>query len=878
MRCFGMFVLMCAAAGALVPLAHASATQSAATAKAAVQDTREHGLAAPSLRNRRMLSAGAPQTLRSCKDAQAAGGSIDREYIMTIGGRPGVSIWCHGMRTQTPTEYITLLHTDMNNTQQQSNFAAFGGAVGQEALALSTFYTKVRFSVTALQILTTVQTYAFSNEGITNNRLQQFMPYGTTASCGAGGDAGHGQVDLRGTVFAIDPQAYSRSNSNAALKPGVTLSSNNQVALLTAVGSGSNCVTLTPGPANQDYSHAAPLQLAFADLPALPPALSMPPPAPSQPPASTPAPSLQPPSPMPPNNTSSNGTLPDPGIDIFFNLNGTLVSLYNAGTERYLRVNQATGFVGTQSLSAAPSIPTNPEWLFYLTIVNATEGTFALQQQPLLGGRWLSAGAHDPNATVVNTLILSDEQLPSSVFKPVAALEQANVRYVLFWGKDFGIGLADGGNDHKDGTVSLGPAAVASANPEQRWVLVPQNFKERIPADSNMLVTNLAFRQAAAQHSNPYLLLADDQVPLGSSVAYIKMYWTSNSIGLIVWNDFYGREFAIPPDIPTNQIVGIDTSAEMSLSPDEQIFGIEWLLDDGTRPCSPTDCGQNPFLRSIKITTTKQAVLFGSTDVAPNRVLSHPMTDGSFLAGFRVTTSFIISGLTGRLTTRMQDFGIYLDRPLGKSVKATTTFDFRNALQTTPQLVYVDAVTVDNRAVGSVGAADDTLSSSTSFSYSSGATVSQSTSLTTGITHTVGTEISFGNDASFVKATVSYSVSFSSEEEHGYSEETSFENTTQVTYGNIKLTTPGGSFLKKFQIYSKSELNIPFTSNLTLTNNLGETTTINGLPGVLSGVAYNEAFSVICDLNLINGTHSSTAKDCGIDAVQLSSISGDSTD
>lgn len=39
--------------------------------------------------------------------------------------------------------------------------------------------------------------------------------------------------------------------------------------------------------------------------------------------------------------------------------------------------------------------------------------------------------------------------------------------------------------------------------------------------------------------------------------------------------------------------------------------------------------------------------------------------------------------------------------------------------------------------------------------YSTGATVSQSTSLTTGITHTAGTELSFGGEASFVHASVS---------------------------------------------------------------------------------------------------------------------------
>lgn len=48
------------------------------------------------------------------------------------------------------------------------------------------------------------------------------------------------------------------------------------------------------------------------------------------------------------------------------------------------------------------------------------------------------------------------------------------------------------------------------------------------------------------------------------------------------------------------------------------------------------------------------------------------------------------------------------------------------------------------------------------------------------------------------------------------------------------------------------------------------------IAGVLSGVAFQEAYSVICDLDVINGTHLSTAKDCGINAVQLSAISGTS--
>lgn len=54
-------------------------------------------------------------------------------------------------------------------------------------------------------------------------------------------------------------------------------------------------------------------------------------------------------------------------------------------------------------------------------------GTFALQQQPLLGGKWLSSGAADPNTTAPDSMILSDVQLPSSAFKPVAAPERVSI-------------------------------------------------------------------------------------------------------------------------------------------------------------------------------------------------------------------------------------------------------------------------------------------------------------------------------------------------------------------------------------------------------------------------------------------------------------------
>lgn len=37
------------------------------------------------------------------------------------------------------------------------------------------------------------------------------------------------KVDLRGTVFAVDTRAYSRTSGRVNLQPGVTFSSNNQV-------------------------------------------------------------------------------------------------------------------------------------------------------------------------------------------------------------------------------------------------------------------------------------------------------------------------------------------------------------------------------------------------------------------------------------------------------------------------------------------------------------------------------------------------------------------------------------------------------------------------------------------------------------------------
>lgn len=158
---------------------------------------------------------------------------------------------------------------------------------------------------------------------------------------------------------------------------------------------------------------------------------------------------------------------------------------------------------------------------------------------------------------------------------------QANVRHILFWGDDFGLGLADGERKHKAGTVSLEPTTVISATKNEKWVLVPQvrslaevlschtldlnisyhrkllvtplqllhnsskvvagvccqvgmrltmalfaqDFKQRLPADSNMLVTDVGLRTATppADRFADFPELVDGQLPLGSSVAFIKV-------------------------------------------------------------------------------------------------------------------------------------------------------------------------------------------------------------------------------------------------------------------------------------------------------------------------------------------------------------------
>lgn len=92
---------------------------------------------------------------------------------------------------------------------------------------------------------------------------------------------------------------------------------------------------------------------------------------------------------------------------------------------------------------------------------------------------------------------------------------------------------------------------------------------------------------------------------------------------------------------------------------------------------------------------SSQGVLFGNLDgVRPEKIqtLSHRTTDGCSLAGFRVTANLwrfngaFFGPDLGFFIPSVADFGIYLDRPIGKSVDAVTTFDLKNALRTTAQV------------------------------------------------------------------------------------------------------------------------------------------------------------------------------------------------
>ena len=142
--------------------------------------------------------------LNSCAALRGADPTLqDGEYTLYAGGdlAQPASIYCHDMAGD-PREFLTLVN--IGEGQNFSQYTAGGASPGTD---VRTRFTRVRIDIETLVVQSNDLTFSMSEGELLHDALPvTSMPYGTAEQCIAAEapPLGVGNVDLRGTPFAID--------------------------------------------------------------------------------------------------------------------------------------------------------------------------------------------------------------------------------------------------------------------------------------------------------------------------------------------------------------------------------------------------------------------------------------------------------------------------------------------------------------------------------------------------------------------------------------------------------------------------------------------------------------------------------------------------
>src|SRR5262249_22144816 len=131
-----------------------------------------------------------------------AGPATDGDYVIQPADRTAFTVYCAGMSTATPAEYLTLLHT-LGNGATASNVSAYNCPNCMDAA--STYFEKVRIDPATLMVdvadrtFSTVVTgdplcWAMNGGACVDGEKNRFAEAG---NCLPNGPATPGNVDLR---------------------------------------------------------------------------------------------------------------------------------------------------------------------------------------------------------------------------------------------------------------------------------------------------------------------------------------------------------------------------------------------------------------------------------------------------------------------------------------------------------------------------------------------------------------------------------------------------------------------------------------------------------------------------------------------------------
>jgi hypothetical protein len=194
----------------------------------------------------------------SCVDLQSTQPSPeDGLYTLYVQRDPlkPWTAWCQDM-AGAPTEYLPLVYTGTSNYSQ---YTAGGNSPGT---SVRTTFTRLRVNPTTLRVNTADQRFSSSTGELRHGQeVVKSMPYAAAMGCSR---VGVGNVDLRGTPFAVQTGAFARGGMSSE-SSSFSYSAGNQVVGLAGYG---GCGWMAPtGSYNPFNQNGVPLTLVYTGQP-----------------------------------------------------------------------------------------------------------------------------------------------------------------------------------------------------------------------------------------------------------------------------------------------------------------------------------------------------------------------------------------------------------------------------------------------------------------------------------------------------------------------------------------------------------------------------------------------------------------------------------
>ena len=191
----------------------------------------------------------------TCADVLAADPSAtDGTYTLYVARnlRKPWTAHCRDMRGRTPKEYIPLMMVGL-----RFNFSQYTAGGASPGTDVRTSYSRIRIDPKTLLVDVSDQTFSASSGQLTNSGgpVVTSMSYAAAMDCapqGWGVPTGVGNIDLRGTPFAVRPGIFGQGPPSAGKWcGGVTYSDRDQVV---DIKGGGWCGWWAAGPANYGQS------------------------------------------------------------------------------------------------------------------------------------------------------------------------------------------------------------------------------------------------------------------------------------------------------------------------------------------------------------------------------------------------------------------------------------------------------------------------------------------------------------------------------------------------------------------------------------------------------------------------------------------------